>query len=421
MATEFRVRRGPASDLFIDPTANVFEREINPSLRIEVGCWYLTSDTAELFLGVRLADGSKNLKRINGESTLEAIAEIEKELKRLAATQTYTAGSGLILSNNEFTFDTSVIATVDAVKTVKEIAEAALTAQEVSAAIDEKIIAAKTELSEAIASKVDAGTIVHATDGTIEGVVVDGTTLKITVDAYTKAETREYVASVVEGITGGESAAEVLLALNSYKTHNDARIATIEDEQDAQHKAIIATQASVADALAAANDAKLLATNTATTVEGFAKEDARLAALIADLNTNKANLADVYTKAEADETFMSQTDVDNRLNTLIAAVETEGNKTFNNIQALVKGVDENAGDIAELLAATSANTAKLTGINTTVAEYIDEHLEVSAPYKASDEITISNDGTLGLGEVNVSKLVQDEGSFLILNGGELES
>lgn len=327
MATEFRVRRGPASDLFIDPTANVFEREINPSLRIEVGCWYLTSDTAELFLGVRLADGSKNLKRINGESTLEAIAEIEKELKRLAATQTYTAGSGLILSNNEFTFDTSVIATVDAVKTVKEIAEAALTAQEVSAAIDEKIIAAKTELSEAIAGKVDAGTIVHATDGTIEGVVVDGTTLKITVDAYTRAETREYVASVVEGITGGESAAEVLLALNSYKTYNDARIAAIEDEQDVQHKAIIATQASVA---------------------------------------------------------------------------------------------ENASDIAELLASTSANTAKLTGINTTVVEYINEHLEVSSSYKASDEITISNDGTLGLGEVNVSKLVQDEGSFLILNGGELE-
>jgi hypothetical protein len=124
MATEFRVRRGPASDLFEDITLGALKRKINPNLRIEVGCWYITSDTAELFLGVRLEDGSKNLKRINGESTLEAIAEIEKELDRLAAAQTYTAGNGMLLEDNEFVIDTSVIATVEAVADVsKELKE----------------------------------------------------------------------------------------------------------------------------------------------------------------------------------------------------------------------------------------------------------------------------------------------------------
>lgn len=40
-----------------------------------------------------------------------------------------------------------------------------------------------------------------------------------------------------------------------------------------------------------------------------------------------------------------------------------------------------------------------------------------AGIKASTEVTIAEDGTLGVGEVNVNKLVQAEGEYLILNGG----
>lgn len=113
MTTDFRIRRGPASDLFEDTSASVFDRKINPNLRIDVGCWYITSDTAELFLGVVLEDGRKDLKRINNESTVAAITEVQKELEQLATAHTYTAGTGLLLANNSFTVDTSVIATVD--------------------------------------------------------------------------------------------------------------------------------------------------------------------------------------------------------------------------------------------------------------------------------------------------------------------
>lgn len=80
MATDFKVRRGLASELFVDPSASVLKKEINPNLRVEVGCWYLTSDTAELFLGVTLDDGTKSLKRINSEGTEALIAEIQKEI-----------------------------------------------------------------------------------------------------------------------------------------------------------------------------------------------------------------------------------------------------------------------------------------------------------------------------------------------------
>lgn len=55
--------------------------------------------------------------------------------------QTYTPGTGLKLEDNQFSVDTEVIATVEALNGVKETAEAAQTAQEVSDAIDAKIAA----------------------------------------------------------------------------------------------------------------------------------------------------------------------------------------------------------------------------------------------------------------------------------------
>lgn len=56
--TDFNIRRGLSTVLFSEPGV------INPDLLIEEGCWYLCTDTAELFLGVRKADGL-TLKRIN--------------------------------------------------------------------------------------------------------------------------------------------------------------------------------------------------------------------------------------------------------------------------------------------------------------------------------------------------------------------
>ena len=56
---DLNIRRGLSSVLFSEPGV------INPRLIIEEGCWYLSTDTAELFLGVQTADGL-TLKRING-------------------------------------------------------------------------------------------------------------------------------------------------------------------------------------------------------------------------------------------------------------------------------------------------------------------------------------------------------------------
>ena len=55
---DFNIRRGLSSVLFSEPGV------VNPRLVIEEGCWYLCTDTAELFLGVSTKDGLA-LKRIN--------------------------------------------------------------------------------------------------------------------------------------------------------------------------------------------------------------------------------------------------------------------------------------------------------------------------------------------------------------------
>jgi hypothetical protein len=528
------------------------------------------------------------------------------EIDISALVDTYTAGTGLKVDNNEFSVDTDVIATVEALNEVRTIAEDAQTAQEVSDAIDAKITEAnlgqyavktdvetelgkkanasdvvandtfesfKTENAQAIADartgavadveakgyavadevaqtyatksdledhsntmattlndyaktadvnaelakKIETGSISHSSDTLAEGVTVEGTKLNIVVDAYTKQEVRDYVADVIEDMTGGESAADVLLALNNHIATYEEKVGQIDTKNGEQDTAIAAAQAQadkgVADAKTA-NDAiaaltnGAVATNTAdieavkgrlTTLETakgdhetrisaaegkitsletatgnnataigalqgkdaeLVAEDARLAGLIDALGTSKANASDVYTKgevdtkvqeainaipdvdftpyatneyvntelakkanvgdsytkAEADGKFMTEGQVDDRLNALINAADPDGGKTITDIQNLVKYVDENAGEIASLITATGNNTAKLAGIETTVVDYVAGQLATIVQPKASAEVTVGEDGTLGLGQVSTDKLVNGVDT-LVINGG----
>ena len=70
---------------------------------------------------------------------------------------------------------------------------------------------------------------------------------------------------------------------------------------------------------------------------------------------------------------------------------------------------------------TGAQVNKIEGIKLgeTLLDITDKvvAIPVGAGLKASDEVTIAEDGTLGVGEVNVNKLVQTDGEVLILNGG----
>lgn len=69
---DFKIRRGPSTTLFKSPGV------VDPRLLIEEGCWYLCTDTAELYLGGYSSSGELTLKQINSQT-----AEISNELRTL--------------------------------------------------------------------------------------------------------------------------------------------------------------------------------------------------------------------------------------------------------------------------------------------------------------------------------------------------
>lgn len=71
---------------------------------------------------------------------------------------------------------------------------------------------------------------------------------------------------------------------------------------------------------------------------------------------------EVYNKTEADAEFMTQTEVDNRINALINAADPEGGKTISDIQNLVKYVEENAGEITGLIDDIQANAQEIANM-----------------------------------------------------------
>lgn len=389
--------------------------------------------------------------------------------------------------------------------------------------IENELLAyAKTaDVNAELAKKIETGSIAHSSETAAEGVTVNGTQLNIIVDAYTKEETRNYVADVIRDMTGGESAADVLRDLNAHITTYTEKVGQIDAKDAAQDTAIaaaleqankgIADAAKVAGDLVTANlaiaanerqigvvDGKITTVNSSltekitalegkdATIEGnitalqtavsghtttiteqgtaiaaLQDKDTELAALIKG-NTNKfadyytsaqvdakvkevsdavgaidltpfaestdvnaaldlkANVADVYTKDAADAAFMTQDEVDARINALIAASDPDGDgNVIKDIQNLVEYVENNAGEIASLVTATNANTNKLAGIESTVVDYVTSQIAKVVTPKASAEVTVAEDGTLGIGEVSTDKLVQGS-KTLVLCGGDAE-
>lgn len=82
---DFKIRRGPSALLFSEPGI------INPKLVIEEGCWYLCTDTAELFLGISI-NGELSLKQINEVDLPDydtVVNELKKELETIRSTNLY--------------------------------------------------------------------------------------------------------------------------------------------------------------------------------------------------------------------------------------------------------------------------------------------------------------------------------------------
>ena len=109
------------------------------------------------------------------------------------------------------------------------------------------------------------------------------------------------------------------------------------------------------------------------------------------------------------QAFLDADGVDTRINALIKAADPKDGKIIADIQNLVGYVEENAGEIATLITNV--------GNNTTAIATLDAAVKAVVQPKESDEISVGADGALGVKTLNVNKLVQTEGEYIILNGG----
>ena len=69
-------------------------------------------------------------------------------------------------------------------------------------------------------------------------------------------------------------------------------------------------------------------------------------------------------------------------------------------------------DLTALTLKTEVTADKLAGIETTVTDYVASIVNSIVVPKESAEISVAEDGTLGIKELNVNKLVQTAGMFL---------
>lgn len=185
---------------------------------------------------------------------------------------------------------------------------------------------------------------------------------------YTDIYIKDEVTKLIADITGGESAADVLASLNSYKTTNDARVKAVEDQ-----------------------------------LPTFAKADL------------------VYTKEDIDTKITTINDTVGGINTRLETAETklgtiQNNAQENVIEKIIYGTQE-LTPIGKTVTITpkelAVATADVLGGVKSVVRTNDEGAVVAA----QNTIEVAATGVMTVNSLNVNRLVQDAGDVLILNGG----
>ena len=116
-----------------------------------------------------------------------------------------------------------------------------------------------------------------------------------------------------------------------------------------------------------------------TTVEGLQSEITALSGSVNALSgkvDSKANADDVYTKSEAENRFMTQDEVDARVNKVIAdAVDGD---TLTSLTDLVEYINKHGGEAVEMAEAIEVIEGQLNGLDVTngsVKKYVDDAID----------------------------------------------
>lgn len=186
---------------------------------------------------------------------------------------------------------------------------------------------------------------------------------------YSKVYTKEEVADLISSFTGGESAADVLAELNTYKGKNDERVRLVETDV-----------ASFAEILYGKE-----ATDESEAIPGIIDDIAALEQLVSD------------NKSEIDETIET---INEKLSNI------ENNADVNILESVkINGVAiEIKEDKSVNIPVGETTLGVVKGVSAD-----DENAE--------NKISVAEDGTMEVNSININKLVQTSGEFIILNGG----
>lgn len=197
-------------------------------------------DAVKGLLGENVADAYDTLKEIqdllagtDGEA-IDGLIEIA-DANKVAIETLNGTGAGSV--DAKIAAAVAPLATSDALDEVRELADAAQTADEVAASISAAFTEANLgqyavaeTVNAALNLKANAADVTGALE-TLEGEIDEAYAKKATTlagygitDAYTATQTNEAIAAKIKEMTGGESAADVLLALNNYKAANDREV-----------------------------------------------------------------------------------------------------------------------------------------------------------------------------------------------------
>jgi hypothetical protein len=388
-------------------------------------------------------------------NTVAGVEATEIDLNGLV--NTYTSGAGINISpDGVISVDTS-IATTKALNEVRAAVAAAQTEEQVAEAItaaivdyvkitdvnvalelkadktdfdsyytkeaiDNKGFAVAADVAKTYATKEDfeelaasSAEFIKATDvaaayATKEALAAHNASAENTYAKKAEVYTTAEVDSMIAGINQGnqESASAVNTKLINYIASNDKEIENLK-VKDAELVAAVAAAQAKADQ--SAEDAKKVSDDVAALINNEIKSQSE------DISAIKDRLA------AFEETNSNQ---ELRINTAegkIVALEEAGAQFTSNlaeVNATLAGhatsIDEHSAKVAELIATVSKsadaiekNTSDISALNDTIAAIVQP--------KASAEISVADDGTLGINEMNVNKLTQTEGDTLVLNGG----
>lgn len=96
------------------------------------------------------------------------------------------------------------------------------------------------------------------------------------------------------------------------------------------------------------------------------------------------------------------------LDKLVEKVDGKGLSTNDLTDELLSKINESQANVIEEI---QVNGVKISPVNKAI------DIKANHVVKGSTEVTVAEDGTLGIGAVNLNKLVQSEGDWLVLNGG----